>query len=232
MSEKKARLFYLDFIRAIAVILILLTHYNAIFLYTNPQMMDKIVVTYRIANLYIGDFGVSLFFIISGAALMYVYQEKCNLFNFYRKRFSSIYPMFWITFTIFFMIAVIVFKQNYSMIGAKRFIFTVVGFDSYLVSVTPTFYTIGEWFLGAIIILYVLFPIFRWIVNTIPKCGIAIIMGTYILCLLFYSWKLPLSTIPFVRLPEFCFGMYYVKYIKKTNWWAGILGLLVMVSIP
>ena len=80
---KRERIFYLDFIRALAVILILLTHYNALFLYMDPQPLDKVVITYKICNLYIGDFGVSLFFIISGAALMYVYENSCNLAKFY-----------------------------------------------------------------------------------------------------------------------------------------------------
>ena len=52
---KRERIFYLDFIRALAVILILLTHYNALFLYMDPQPLDKVVITYKICNLYIGD---------------------------------------------------------------------------------------------------------------------------------------------------------------------------------
>lgn len=34
----KERLFYLDFVRALAAISIVITHYNAIFLYANPQI--------------------------------------------------------------------------------------------------------------------------------------------------------------------------------------------------
>lgn len=60
---KKERLFYLDFIRAIAVVAILLTHFNAVYLISYPpEAWDKIVVTYKVCNLYIGDFGVALFF--------------------------------------------------------------------------------------------------------------------------------------------------------------------------
>lgn len=86
---KKERLFYLDFVRAIAVISIVITHFNARFLYLNPPMPEKAVLTTNVGNLYIGDWGVSLFFIISGAALMYIYQEKCDWKLFYKKRFFS-----------------------------------------------------------------------------------------------------------------------------------------------
>ena len=100
--QKKERIFYLDFIRAAATLLIILTHYNALFLYTSPQMPEKAVITCYFSNVYIGDLGVSLFLIISGAALMYVYKEKCRVGEFYKKRFWSIYPLFWIGYLGFF----------------------------------------------------------------------------------------------------------------------------------
>ena len=56
---KNTRKFYLDFIRALAVILIIITHYNAVFIFQwNEELLNKIVITWKIANLYIGDFGV------------------------------------------------------------------------------------------------------------------------------------------------------------------------------
>ena len=100
---KRERIFYLDFIRALAVILILLTHYNALFLYMDPQPLDKVVITYKICNLYIGDFGVSLFFIISGAALMYVYENSfynsCHLDHISFK--PHFYAVCFLLYTIF-----------------------------------------------------------------------------------------------------------------------------------
>ena len=135
---KRERIFYLDFIRALAVILILLTHYNALFLYMDPQPLDKVVITYKICNLYIGDFGVSLFFIISGAALMYVYENSCNLAKFYKKRFVAIYPMFWITYIIAFVIQKLVYHADYSGIPKQNILYTIFGFDSYYAAVKPT----------------------------------------------------------------------------------------------
>ena len=95
---KKERLFYLDFVRAVAAVSIVITHFNARYLYLNPPMPEKAVLTTTVSNIYIGDWGVSLFFIISGAALMYVYEKKCELKTFYKKRFFSIYPMFWMAY--------------------------------------------------------------------------------------------------------------------------------------
>ena len=104
VKMKKQRIFYLDFIRAIAVCLIVLTHFNAIYIYMWDEVaLQKVVFTWKIANLYIGDFGVSLFLIISGAALMYTYEEHLDIKEYYKKRFLSIFPMFWFAYFIVFL---------------------------------------------------------------------------------------------------------------------------------
>lgn len=67
---KKPRLFYLDWIRAIAAILIVVTHFN------NPYLEPMRFFVNRPFGIYIGGLGVSLFLIISGAALMYNYGDR------------------------------------------------------------------------------------------------------------------------------------------------------------
>lgn len=65
--HKRPRLFYLDLVRALAAIIIVITHFN------NPYMIGHSVFAYEPFGIYIGGLGVSLFLIISGAALMYTY---------------------------------------------------------------------------------------------------------------------------------------------------------------
>ena len=226
---KRERIFYLDFIRALAVILILLTHYNALFLYMDPQPLDKVVITYKICNLYIGDFGVSLFFIISGAALMYVYENSCNLAKFYKKRFVAIYPMFWITYIIAFVIQKLVYHADYSGIPKQNILYTIFGFDSYYAAVKPTFFIIGEWFLGCIILVYILFPLLRWGANKHPGTFSAAIILVYLLSIVCYQTGLSKAELVTVRLPEVFFGILYMKYFKKTNWKVTLGALAVLV---
>ena len=65
---KRERIFYLDFVRAVATISIIFTHYNALFIYnTSIPMPQKAILTMTVGNVYIGSWGVSLFLIISGA---------------------------------------------------------------------------------------------------------------------------------------------------------------------
>lgn len=226
---KKERIFYLDFIRAFAVIAILLTHYNALFWFMEPKLLDKVVITLRVCNIYIGDFGVSLFFIISGSALMYVYEQKCELFKFYKKRLLSIYPMFWLTYIIAFLIQKMVYHVDFSGIPRENFILTILGFDSYYSGIMPTFYLIGEWFLGCIILIYIVFPLLRWGANKHPGYFTAVIALVYLLAIFCYSTPLDKSVLIATRIPEFFFGMLYIKYFKKTNWKAALLALAVLV---
>ena len=178
---KRERIFGFDFIRMIATLSIVLIHFNAIYIYASPQRMDLTVLTTRLSNIYLGGWGVSLFFILSGASLMYVYQEKLEIKEFYKKRFLSIYPMFWIAYFIVFLFQFYLYKGfTFSKAPIINFIFTIIGYDGNLMTVIPTFYILGEWFLGCIISMYVIFPLLRKMVIKIPKVTLGIILGIFI----------------------------------------------------
>ncbi len=220
--KQKQRLFYLDFVRAVAVISIVMIHFNTRFLYIDPPAPEKAVLTTSICNVYLGDWGVSLFLILSGASLMYVYRDVCDWKYFYKKRFLSIYPMFWIAYTVYFFY---LFYINQAVPGGEipkgRFLFSVLAFDGLLrANGYPTFYLLGEWFLGLIVLLYLLFPVLRKLLLEKPKILLAGIMIFYIAGLVICG-SLPISVLPstivFVRLPELVFGMFFVKYGWKIR---------------
>lgn len=227
---KKERLFYLDFVRAIATIVIIITHYNALFLYTNPQMPQKAVISPYVANIYIGDFGVSLFLIISGAALMYVYEEKLNLLVFYKKRFLNIYPMFWIAYSAVFLIRFFEHQGFWMKAPLGNFVYTVLGMDAYVGNFgIDTFFIVGEWFFGFIIIYYLIFPLLRFGVNKVPVVMILLSLCSFVAMM--YLWKYPVqpSIIIFTRLPELVFGMVFVKFRKKVAWYVALPSAAVLV---
>lgn len=228
--ERKERLFYLDFVRTVAVISIVTTHFNARYLYLDPPLPEKAVITTTVSNIYLGDWGVALFFIISGAALMYVYGEKCVIKQFYKKRFLSIYPMFWIAYIVAFWG---LSYMNKSILGGGvpkfNFIFTILGFDGLLCENIPTFYVLGEWFLGAIILMYILFPVLRKMVNNRPIITIVGIHMIYFYIVFFYHLSFNPAKLIFTRLPEIVFGMYFVKWRKKVDWKVALTALIVLV---
>lgn len=226
---KKERLFYLDFVRAIAVVSILMTHFNARYLYLVPPMPEKAVITTMVSNIYIGNWGVSLFFIISGSALMYVYQDKLELKKFYKKRFLSIYPMFWMAYIIAFAYFCV---KNHMMPGTGtpkvNFIFTILGLDGMLAAYIPTFYILGEWFLGTIILMYLLFPLLRTGVNQKPVLTAAAVLVIYAVMFLLED-RVNISIIVLTRLPEIVFGMYFVRWGKKVDWKMALSAFLILI---
>ena len=227
---KKERLFYLDFVRALAVVSIVITHYNAIFLYMNPVITHCYIINAYIFNVYIGNFGVSLFLIISGASLMYVYENSLKLKDFYYKRFKSLYPMFWLAYTIAFLYSYVYHKGwSVSTVPRSHLLLSVIGFDGYLGDQIPTFYLVGEWFLGFIILFYMVFPLLRWLVNNHPIILVVATGIMYVLLLKNYHFTIIPAKNLLVRLPELLFGMYFIKLRKKVKLPVAVFALLVLV---
>ena len=229
-QSKRPRLFYLDLVRAIAAILIVITHFN------NPYMIGHPVFAYEPFGVYIGGLGVSLFLIISGAALMYTYgePEKLNYRHFYFKRFIGIYPMFWIAFII---ANAYLFLRNgghvFTNASKWTLIFSILGVDGLVANTSlPTFYTLGEWFLGFILIFYAVFPLLRYGVKEHPIVTGVISIILYVLTLYFHPmpFGLPSDLLLTMRLPELLFGMYFIQYVKKIPTYAAAIALLLLVT--
>lgn len=225
---KKERLFYLDFVRAFATVAIILTHYNALFLYnTSVPMPEKAIISITVGNVYIGNFGVSLFLIISGAALMYVYEDHFEIIDFYKKRFLNIFPMFWIAYVIAFLYNF--YTQGGMSAPAPKFniVFSILGIDSFLSNFSvPTWSTgVGEWFIGLIIMIYIIFPLLRKAVMNHPVISAVCVIAAYVVSVFTVGLEIGL----FARLPEFVFGMYFVRYIKKINWKWAVASFIVLL---
>ena len=213
---RRRRIFSLDLIRALATALIVLTHFN------NPFLTDgRYLLTNQPFGVYVGAVGVSLFLIVSGASLSVVYQGDFSLKTFYWKRFKGIYPMFWTAWvlgTLYFFI-----DMNGSPLNAapaRSVIWTVLGIDGLVANFgVRTAYLLGEWFLGFIILFYVVFPVLLRLIERFPKATAAGVLTLYAVSL----WLLrdgqmvfPSSVVLTVRLPELAFGIYFIRYIKRV----------------
>lgn len=227
---KKLRLFYLDWIRAIAAILIVVTHFN------NPYLEPTRFFVNRPFGIYIGGLGVSLFLIISGAALMYNYgdRESLDLRTFYTKRAKTLYPMFWVAFVV---ANILLFIRNNGYIFVPRHkitaIFSLFGMDGYASAFgVGTFYTLGEWFLGFIILFYIVFPLLRVGVNKMPIATVCIVLTLYAATVAFFTFyqipRVPSDILLTTRLPELVFGMIFVKFIKKVPHWLAVVSFVIL----
>lgn len=213
---KKERVFYLDFIRAISVVGILVFHFNTSII--SNKIKAKEIFYNAYANGNIGGIAVSLFFIISGSALMYNYDQMYSIKEYFKKRIMGIYPMFWIAYIITFLYTFYV-NKGIATNSKYTFILTIFGFDGYMLYKIKNFYLIGEWFLGCIILLYLCFPLFRKLVISKPKITFVFISMLYIVLVQKYNFLMPINRNFIMRIPDFLFGMYFVRYIKKIRFY-------------
>lgn len=176
-----------------------------------------------------GMIGVALFFMISGGALMYNYQENLDIKKYAVKRFVGIYPMFWITYVALYLFMFYEIKGNITGLSPFRLIFSFFAMDGYLSCYTPTIYLIGEWFLGCIVLIYVLFPLLRTLVNTYPRITLwgATILNFAVLT--FYkNGIMEINKNLIVASYSFLLGMYVIR-IKQFKGWHAVIGAIIAV---
>ena len=226
----KPRIFYLDLIRALAALLIVLTHFN----YHLREHGGGYVLTFQPFGVYVGALGVSLFLIISGAALTLTYRRPINLKRFYWKRFLNIYPMFWTAWVLGTLYYFLIFNgRPPNAAPAKSFIFTLLGVDGLAAAFGwPTMYLLGEWFLGFILLYYLVFPVLLWVIDRFPVATAVVILAAYAATAIVmqrYFAGYPSAMILTTRLPELAFGSYFVLYVRRVHWVTVIPAAAVLV---
>lgn len=231
---KKQRLFYLDLIRAVALVCILVIHFNAAVTgyFTLPSKLFGSVLPF---NIYLGDFGSSLFFMVSGAALQYTSpgqgREPLNLARFYQKRAKAVYPMFWLAWCIFFPIRFVTKPGYYAAAKTPSLLLTVLGLDNFAQAaglVTMDFACVGEWFLGSILFLYLLFPLLRWGLRKQPLLTWAVVLAAS-LPVHYMGWDARLVAI---HIPEFLLGMAVCTLEAPGAPWRVLAGCAVLLFTP
>lgn len=219
MERKKIE--SLDFVRALSVLFIIIFHYAAVILY--DKKMDVNISRYIFP--FFGGLGVSFFIIISGGGIYNSIKSNFNLSDFYKRRFLSIFPSYYIA---YFITAVVLFVFSGRVIFQGDFLkifWTLLGLDGFLSQRVQTFYLIGEWFVGFIILMYVIFPgilaLYRRskAVTYIVAVGLAITSIHYNVFLYEHIpfWNKRDIWNPIARLPEFILGMVLFEAIANKN---------------
>lgn len=208
-----------------ALLAILIIHFNATVTgyFTLPHKLFASVLPFGI---YLGDFGSSLFFMVSGAALALTVPLEQSVMTFYKKRAKAIYPLFWLAWLLCFSVRFVTKPGYYAGAKTATLLLTFLGLDNFAVAagwVGMDFACVGEWFLGSILFLYLLFPFLRRGLARKPWLTWIVAMG---ICLPIHlaRWDAQLVAI---HLLEFLFGM---QFLKLQNSGKGILAVLAVVG--
>ncbi len=133
------------------------------------------------ANSNWGSIFVAVFLILSGAMLYYNNSEIDSCKTYFYKRFLAIYPVFYIAWSCFYIAKVILYRSFFWNGHAWTILLSVLGIDKYFsYRLDVTYSSVGEWFNGAIIFLYILYPIFLWLIKRI---GIVLVVLSGALCI-------------------------------------------------
>lgn len=158
-TQKREKIFAVDFIRMVCAIGVIICHISCYSAANAPKAL------YTYAN---GSFGVvfvAIFFMISGGVLYRNYEEIPSLRQFYFKRWKALFPMFFLVWGFFFIANVIKTGRFFYNGSPLTLLFTLFGTDGYFYYRIANYYIVGEWFFGAIVLLYALYPLFMTILN-------------------------------------------------------------------
>lgn len=223
MNKTQERLISFDFIRALCALGIVVFHYSC-----------RIIDTGLFRPLYLyanGDWGgtfVCIFFLLSGAVLYHNHREIKNLKYFYYKRFKAIYPMFYIAFFTFHTWSVISTKNLFYGGNPIKFLLSLAGLDGYLSYRMVNYYQVGEWFLGAIILLYALYPLLLKLFNKSALLTTLICIGLYGLVFIPNFWLIPSGFNFFSCLITFELGIVLMRYRDK---WSGNVVIFIFSTL-
>ncbi len=209
-----SRFFSIDLIRVVALLCIIGTHFNVFLTGVSPTSKPLFWcdLSYSLLNSLNGA-GVSAFFIVSGAGLMLSKRDTFAVGTFIRRRFLALYPLYWLTYLFVGLFVV----KGYSFELRTPLILSVFAVDGLLSRTLPTYYLIGEWYMGCLIVLYCLFPFVRklfLIDRLFPLLAAALcVTGTVVL----YHFSMPIEWFPLSRVLEFVFGFYFITLLNREH---------------
>jgi len=149
------RIYVMDLVRIAAVSLVIFGHLFQ--KYYNP-----LGNFFGFKNFYyvsIGGVGVTLLIILSGFVLEYNKAASRRYLEFLKKRVLRIYPTYWMA-----IIIALFFGAHFSS-SIKLFFLDITGFLSFTGMAWRTYALPTGWFIGVIITLYLLYPLFSELIK-------------------------------------------------------------------
>ncbi len=237
MRTMKERVKSFDLIRGLCALLIIF--YHMIRLFESVPGWNHFPVPSGYVN---GDWGhgavVPVFFMLSGAALVLNYPslQFKDLKTFYFKRWKSLFPAFYLVWFYYYVKTALVNGNPLFMGYPQWFLPTVFGMDGYTLYLHQNYYMVGEWFLGAVILLYLLYPLLLFLYRKCFWIASVGVVAAFLLTIRFNPFQIALSDNLLVCLLPFWCGMAYMKFrekwkpspLKSLPFLGGFLVLLLM----
>lgn len=163
----RKRLYSLDLLKLISILIVFFYHIVMDMYVIHPMHNLKFLETIIIRpNVHLAMLACGVFILISGATLK-LNERNESVLSFYKRRLTKILIPFYFAYIIYFIIKAITLKNIHLFGGIEkwRFIYTILGMDEYLNAAGIKTFTlgIGEWFLGCIILCYLVYPLLSYL---------------------------------------------------------------------
>lgn len=213
-----ARVLLFDLSRILAITLVVITHV--------ARTLDTPILSgyYGIPHFYyvtLGGLGITLFLIISGAVLRLNHPAAGDYKEFIIGRLCRIYPAYWCSLVLF--LAGYAITSRLTHMGPKNIILSITGMYAF----------VGEWggpinnaywFIGLIVVLYLLYPLTRDMIQKHSYVALFILLIVSVLSR-WYLGTIEGSTrmvdwFPLCRIFEFGLGVFIVEkglYLKTVT---------------
>ncbi len=218
-EETPSRYIFADIIKLLAFAGVFLYH----FFVDRALYGAPLNTSFTIGHFSIPAVAVALFFLLSGFGLTLSAEKKrLTAGEFYKRRLVKIL----VPYLIVLFIAIVygyLTGRVYGHLGSKprwTVIFLPTGLSSYL-SIHGKIvidFGIGEWFLGALLILYLLFPLLKKLLDRFPKAFPIAMLLFYIGWTQFYPLDGMTIVAVSVKIFDFFLGMWVAKNFRKISW--------------
>lgn len=221
---EKKRIKYYDVLRILSFAMVILYH-MLIQLYINDSIvpLDTVARYFQSVNMHTATLAVALFFMLSGAGLTIGSENSLSLKKYYKGRFFRLLVPFYLVVLGYYAVTLVMTGSMPApfLAGtpAWRYVFTPLGLDEWLSMHGYASFSVGvgEWFLGALIILTALFPLLRYCVNRWPRAFFCLCTCVYVYVIYNYTSPVAMHMNLLLKGYEFVLGMYFAKYCKQFS---------------
>lgn len=220
----KKKIKEIDFIKSFCSFGIISFHYAC-------HIQSKKKYIFKSRGTTYGFLFVNIFWIISGALHYYNNSEIKSLKIFYFKKFKVLAPSFYILYLFrYFKNVFITGKFFFSHLSPFYLIYSILLIDGYMpyFNIKTINLLIGEWFLGALVLIYLFYPIllygFKYLfIQTL-------LIDFFLVSFFFYGNYFQLEEKNFIIcLTLFFSGMIIIKYIDLNNIIILIISLFITI---
>lgn len=218
---KKIR--YYDALRIISFCFIIFYHMMIQLQISEIYPAEKVSPFFSNSNMHLATLAVAVFFMLSGACLAYTTKDGFRIKEYFKKRYVKTLIPFYIVALAYYIYKAIITKSFLGMytvhVPAWRIIYTILGLDGWIdMHKVPTFTLgVGEWFLGALLLLYLLFPLFRYFMKKNSILFLCVATCIYIIVAYNYTSYVPMHMNLILKGYEFILGMYLGTYLTSVN---------------